>query len=86
MNAEQAWQRIRDVIRREHLASSAEGVYCAWLRRDYDSIKKLRPHTSSEQKLESFLKAWAKENVSASTQNQAFSAIIFFYTEVLGVQ
>ena len=40
---------------------------------------------SSETKLEQFLTYLAcHDNVSASTQNQAFNAILFFYKEVLG--
>ena len=39
---------------------------------------------SSEQKLECFLNGIARErNLSASTQNQAFNAILSFYKEVL---
>jgi integrase-like protein len=32
------------------------------------------------------LTALAKNNVAASTQNQAYNAIIFFYAEVLGAR
>jgi len=40
----------------------------------------------SEQKLEQFLTALAKTNISASTQNQAFNAVISFYNQVLGTE
>src|SRR5712691_6568566 len=86
MNTEQALQRTREVVRRKHLTLSTEEVYCAWLRRYCEYIKQLAPHTSSEQKLERFLTALAREDVSASTQNQAFNAIVFFDTQVLGVE
>jgi integrase len=43
-------------------------------------------HLSSEQKMERFLTELALKDVSASTQNQAFNAILFFYRDVLGVQ
>ena len=79
MNTEQALQRTREVIRRKHLALSTEEVYCAWLRRYCDFVKKFPLHTPSEQKLEGFLTALARDNVSASTQNQAFNANMFFY-------
>ena len=40
---------------------------------------------TSERKLESFLTMLARRrNVSASTQNQAFNAILFFYKDVIG--
>lgn len=46
------------------------------------------PHDlSSEQKVERFLSNMARDrDVSASTQNQAFNALFFFYRDVLGKQ
>jgi site-specific recombinase XerD len=38
----------------------------------------------SEQKVEAFLTQLAHQGVSASTQNQAFNALVFFYREVIG--
>jgi hypothetical protein len=38
---------------------------------------------SSEKKLEHFLTDLARNDVSASSQNQAFNAILFFYQQVL---
>jgi hypothetical protein len=40
----------------------------------------------SEQKLEHFLTVLSKTHITASTQNQAFNAIIVFYKEVLGTR
>ena len=68
---------MTDVIRRKHLALSTERSYCAWLRRYCDYVLKIPVHLTSEQKLERFLTALAKDDVAASTQNQAFTAIIF---------
>jgi site-specific recombinase XerD len=79
MNIEKAVARLTEVIRRKHLALATERSYCAWLRRYCDNLKRLPSHLSSEQKLERFLNALAQENVAASTQNQAFNAIVFFY-------
>ncbi len=43
------------------------------------------PHLPSEQKLERFLSNLARErDVSASTQNEAFNALLYFYRVVLG--
>jgi integron integrase len=86
MNAEKAVVRLTEVIRRKHLALATERSYCAWLRRYCDYLKGLPAHLSSEQKLEQFLNTLARENVAASTQNQAFNALIFFYKEALGVE
>ena len=86
MTTEPAVEKVADVIRRKHLALNTEHSYCAWLRRYCDFIKKLSSHLPAEQKLERFLTALAREGVAASTQNQAFNAIIFFYKEALGVE
>ena len=86
MNVAQAVQRLTDVIRRKHLSLSTEQSYCGWLKRYCAYLKKLPAHLSSEQKLERFLTALAKDNVAASTQNQAFNALIFFYKEAAGTE
>ena len=86
MTTEQALQKLTDVIRRKHLALATEQSYRMWLRRYSDYIKGLTVHLSSEQKLERFLTALAQDNVAASTQNQAFNAIIFFYKEAMGTE
>ena len=77
---------MAEVIRRKHLALKTEQSYCAWLRRYCDYVKKIPADLSSEQKLERFLTTLAKEQVAASTQNQAFNAVIFFYQQVLGME
>ena len=84
MNTAQALQKLTDVIRRKHFALATEQSYRGWLRRYCDYIKLLPASVSSEQKLERFLTALAQDNVAASTQNQAFNAVLFFYKEALG--
>lgn len=84
MKTDQAVHKMTEVLRRKHLALSTERSYCAWLRRYCDHLLKVPGHLTSEQKLERFLTALAAEGVAASTQNQAFNAIIFFYQEVMG--
>ena len=79
MNTEKAIEKMTDVIRRKHFTLSTEQCYCGWLRRYCDFIFKLPAHISSEQKLERFLTMLAKKDKSASSQNQALNAIIFFY-------
>ena len=79
---------MRQVIRRQHFAYSTEQSYCDWVRRFWGFLKG-RPDlrvgvSSSEQRVEAFLTWLAVEGeVSASTQNQAFSALLFLYREVL---
>jgi site-specific recombinase XerD len=86
MNMNEAVRRLTEVVRRQHLALATERTYCAWLRRYCDFLKGLPLHLPSEHKLERFLTALAQKDVAASTQNQAFNAIIFFYKEALGTE
>ncbi len=85
MNMTQAINRARDVIRRQHKALSTEGTYLFWLRRYIGALHRMPPGLSSEKKLERFLTDLARyQDVSASSQNQAFNAVLFFYRDVLG--
>ena|SRR6266550_342832 len=85
MTTTEAVERMRGVIRRQHKAISTEESYLSWLRRYIAAIREMPPVIASEQKLELFLTELAlSRGVSASTQNQAFNAILFFYRDVLG--
>ena len=77
MNTAQALQRLTDVLRRKRLALNTEQSYCGWLRRYCDFLKTLPAALPSEQKLERFLTTLARKDVAASTQNQAFNAVLF---------
>ncbi len=84
MNATQAIKRTQEVLRRQHKALSTEDCYLFWLRRYMAAIRKMPAELSSEKKLEQFLTDLAlKHDVSASTQNQALQAVLFFYRVVL---
>lgn len=84
MNEIDAIQRLREIIRRKHLALSTEETYCGWVRRFIGFLRTDRHGKTSEERFERFLTHLAREGVSASTQNQAFNAILFFYETVLG--
>lgn len=85
MKTNEAMRRARDVIRRQHKTLSTEQTYLHWLRHYMAAIVQMPRELSSEKKLERFLTDLAlKKDVSASTQNQAFNAIVFFYKDVLG--
>lgn len=85
MTEAQDIQRTQAVIRLRHLSFSTEQSYCGWLRRYVRFLPKLAATATSEQKVEAFLSHLARRDISASTQNQAFSALLFFYQEVLGL-
>ena len=82
----QAIRRLRDVIRRQHKALATEESYVHWLRRYMAAIRQMPNSLPSEKKLERFLTELAgRGDVAASTQHQAFNAILFFYKDVLGL-
>lgn len=84
MDAKQAARRTIEVCRRQHKALSTEQTYVHWLGRYCRALTAMPTGLSSEKKLERFLSDLAlRQNVSASTQNQAFNAICFFYKDVL---
>ncbi|HEY4281465.1 MAG TPA: integron integrase [Chthoniobacterales bacterium] len=83
MNRTQVLHRLKDVIRRKHFSYATEQAYCGWVDRYSRFVECLDPTVPSEQKLESFVTMLAKQGVAASTQNQAFNAIVFFYREVI---
>lgn len=86
MKLESAIEQTRNVIRLKHLSHSTEENYLQWLAR-FGRFVSERCDTDQkpEQKMELFLTQLAKQDVSASTQNQAFCALLFFYREVLKV-
>ena len=84
MNPSQAIERIRQVIRLQHKAYSTEATYVYWLRRYIHALQDIPEDLPSEKKLERFLTDLAlKEDVAATTQNQAFNAVVYLYAHVL---
>jgi integron integrase len=77
--------RVRAKIRSRHYSIRTEQVYADWIRR-YIRYHGLRhPAELGAAALEAFLSDLAvRGNVAASTQNQAKSALLFLYREVLG--
>ncbi len=79
--------RVRQVIRLKNYSYSTEKAYVYWIKRFILFHNKRHPKTIGEPEIETFLSHLAVErNVSASTQNQAFCALLFLYREVLGVE
>jgi integron integrase len=62
-----------------------ERAYVGWIRRFILFHGKRHPREMGEPEVVAFLSALAtRDGVSASTQNQALSALVFLYSEVLG--
>ena len=78
-------EQIQQVLRYHHYAYRTEKTYCDWIVRYIKFHKcKTHPQNMGKAEIEAFLSHLAtEENVSASTQRQAFNAIIFLYREVL---
>jgi integron integrase len=76
--------RTRTILRRKHYAYSTEQQYLSWIRRFILFHGKRHPIHMGRPEIEAFLTHLAiKEHVSASTQNQALSAILFLNRHVL---
>jgi integron integrase len=78
--------RVRDAIRARHYSRRTEKAYVHWIRRYIFFHGKRHPAEMGAPEVSAFLTALAVEHrVSASTQNQALSALLFLYRAVLGV-
>jgi integrase len=76
--------QVRDVMRRKHYSIRAEQSYIDWIRRFILFHGKRHPLEMGEQEVTVFLTHLARDGgVAASTQNQALSALLFLYKEVL---
>jgi hypothetical protein len=77
--------RVREVIRRKHYSIRTEEAYVDWTRRFVRFCDLRHPRDCGAIEVQSFLSHLAVHGcVSASTQNQAKSALLFLYKEVLG--
>jgi integron integrase len=76
--------RVRAAIRAKHYSHRTEEAYVQWILRFILFHKKRHPAEMGELEINQFLTHLAvKGNVASSTQNQALSAILFLYREVL---
>lgn len=80
-------KETRDVMRRLHYSIHTERAYCDWIARFvrfYRMQSREALFVEPERKVEDFLSHLARQkNVAASTQNQAFNALIFLYKKIL---
>jgi len=72
--------RVRDAIRTRHYSRRTEEAYVHWIRRYIVFHRKTHPSEMGATEISQFLTSLAVErHVSASTQNQALSALLFLY-------
>lgn len=80
-------QKVREKLRTKHYSYRTEQAYIYWIRWFIRFSGNRHPRTLGKVEIERFLTFLATERrVSASTQNQALSALLFLYKQVLGAE
>ena len=86
MSAPKLLDQARQSARLQHLSLRTEQCYVAWIRRFVLFHQKRHPREMGAPEIRDFLSHLATERaVAASTQNQAFSALLFLYRSVLRI-
>jgi hypothetical protein len=76
--------QVRDALRLKHYSIRTENSYVDWIRRYILFHGKRHPNEMGTAEVEAFLTHLAvKGNVAAPTQNQALSALLFLYRDML---
>jgi integron integrase len=79
--------QVRAAIRARHYSRRTERAYAAWIRRFIVASGKRHPAEMGPTEITAFLTTLAVDRrVAPSTQNQALSAILFLYREVLALE
>lgn len=80
-------EQVRGKVRRLGLARRTEEAYVGWIRRFILANERRHPAVMGALEVEAFLTRLATHGqVAAATQNQALSALLFLYREVLGIE
>ena len=80
----QLLDQVRDAIRARHYSIRTEEAYIRWIREYIFFCNKQHPSQLGARDISAFFSHLAvKRNIAASTQNQALSALLFLYREVL---
>ena len=78
--------QVRAAIRVKHMSIRTEEAYVRWVRRFVTFHEMRHPAEMGAEHVRAFLSHLAtEEEVAASTQNQAFAALLFLYGNVLGI-
>lgn len=78
---------VRETIRLKHYSYRTEVSYINWIKRYLDFHDRRHPREMGGAEIEAFLSYLAVEqHVAASTQNQALSALLFLYRQVLRLE
>jgi len=80
-------QRVLVAVRTRHYSRRTEKAYLGWIRRFISFNRGRDPAELGAAEVKQFLSRLAVNGqVSASTQNQAFSALLFLYRDVIGIK
>ena len=75
---------MRNHCRVKHLSYRTEQTYCQWVRRFWEFNDRKTLYDAGQEEIERYLTHLAVvRKVSASTQNQAFNALVFLYKYVV---
>ena len=78
-------ESLRNTIRMRNYSPRTSETYLQWTRKFQTFTRSKEPGDLSTEDVKSFLTNLAvRQNVAASTQNQAFNALLFFFRHVLG--
>ena len=80
-------EEVRKRLQLKHYSLRTEQAYLYWIRRYIRASGRKHPRELDGVAIEAFLSSLAtRDHVAASTQNQALSALLVLYREVLGVK
>lgn len=80
----QTLEEAKNLIRLKHFSLSTEKTYLGWIARFKSFLKERDPQLLEANDMRKYLSHLAlHDRVSASTQNQAFNALLFLYRHVL---
>ncbi|NWF92905.1 MAG: integron integrase [Syntrophaceae bacterium] len=80
----QTLEEAKDAIRLRHFSLSTEKTYLGWISRFKTFLKDRDPNSLEANDMKNYLTHLARfGRVSASTQNQAFNALLFLYRHIL---
>jgi integron integrase len=85
LNWQDVYNGLEDAIQVRHYSAKTLKSYRAWTRKLHAYVQNRAPNTLSTEDVKAFLTFLAVEKqVSASSQNQAFNALLFLFRHVLG--
>ncbi len=84
VNKPRLLDQVRTQIQTRHYSLKTENTYVSWIKRYIYFHNKRHPNEMGEKEINEYLSFLATDkHVSASTQNQALSAILFLYKHIL---